>query len=400
MAKVINLPLLKNDISFFMNKINPANDLPLMATGDGIVLFHPHMPKNAKQYVCDVLDTRWIGQGPRVEQFENEFAQQFGGGCAPLAVGSGTDALHLAYLLADVKEDDEVIAPVFTCTATNIPFLYMGAKIRFADVEKDTLNIDTDHVRSLINPKTKAIVCVHYGGLPCNMDELHQMGREHGIQIIEDAAHALGATYKGKKVGEMSDFTMFSFQAIKHITTADGGMLLIRDRELLEKAKRLRWFGIDRSAKQMGIWENDIREIGYKYQMNDVAAAMGIAALEEFEETLALRKRLLQRYFDNLKGFDGVHCVGAGYTDREHAAWMMTVLVEDRARFQTYLRSHRIESGQVHYRNDRYSIFGGRQEGAFPNMDNIENNYLVLPLHTKMNEADVDYICDKIKMGW
>lgn len=371
-----------------------------MKTGEGIVLFHPHIPANAKKYVNQVLDTRWIGQGPMVEKFEQEFANRFGGGTVPLAVGSGTDALHLAYLLAGIQEGDEVIAPVFTCTATNIPFLYMGATIRFADVEKDTLNIDVDHVRRLITPRTKAIVCVHYGGLCCNMDELQALANEHGLMIIEDAAHALGATYKGRKVGEMSDFTMYSFQAIKHITTADGGMLLIKNADMLEKAKRLRWFGIDRSAKQMGIWENDITEIGYKYQMNDVSAAMGVAGLEEFDETLALRRRLLARYFDGLGQYDGVHCVGMGYTDREHAAWMMTIIADNRKELQAHLRNHGIESSQVHYRNDRYSVFGGRREGEFPNMDKLEDKYLVLPLHTKMTEADVDYICDVIKQGW
>lgn len=384
-----------------MNKtLTRSGELPLMETNEGIVLFHPHIPQNAKKYVNQVLDSRWIGQGPMVERFEQMFEERFGGGCAPLAVGSGTDALHVAYLLAGIQAGDEVIAPVFTCTATNIPFLYMGATIRFADVEKDTLNIDVDHVKRLITPRTKAIVCVHYGGLPCNMDELNALAQEHGLMVIEDAAHALGATYKGKKIGEISDFTMYSFQAIKHITTADGGMLLMKNRELVEKAKRLRWFGIDRSAKQKGIWENDITEVGYKYQMNDMSAAMGIAGIEEFDDTLALRKRLLARYFDNLKGFDGVKCVGAGYTDREHAAWMMTVIADRRIELQAHLRNNGIESGQVHYRNDRYSIFGGRQEGAFPNMDKLEDSYLVLPLHTKMNESHVDRICDVIKAGW
>ncbi len=381
------------------NKL-PINDLPMMAVNEGIVLFHPHIPQNAKKYVCDVLDSRWIGQGPMVERFEREFEKNFCGDCSALAVGSGTDALHLSYLLAGIEEGDEVIAPVFTCTATNIPFLYLKATIKFADVEKDTLNMDTDHVRRLITPRTKAIVCVHYGGLPCNMTELQEIAKEHNLLIIEDAAHALGATYKGQKVGEMSDFTMFSFQAIKHVTTADGGMLVIKNKDLVEKAKRLRWFGIDRSAKQLGIWENNITEIGYKYQMNDMAAAMGVAALEEFDDTLALRQRLLNRYFENLKDFAGIKMVGEGYTDRTHAAWMMTVLVDRRSDFQNHLRSHGIESGMVHYRNDKYSIFGGRKPGEYPNMDNLENNYLVLPLHTKMKEADVDYICEKIKMGW
>jgi len=371
-----------------------------MNTNQGIVLFHPHIPANAKKYVNQVLDSRWIGQGPMVEKFERQFEQQFGGNCSALAVGSGTDALHLAYILAGINEGDEVIAPVFTCTATNIPLLYLKAKIIFADVEKNTLNINIDHVKRLITPRTKAIICVHYGGLPCNMDELQELATQHNLKIIEDAAHALGATYKQKTIGAISDFTIFSFQAIKHITTGDGGMLLVKDKELVEKAKRIRWFGIDRSAKQKGIWDNDITEIGYKYQMNDIAAAMGLAGMEEFDSTLAYRKQLMNRYCNNLESFDRIRLVGMGYTDREHAAWMMTILAERRLDLQNHLRSNGIESGQVHYRNDRYSIFGGIKEGAFPNMDKIENDYLVLPMHTKMNETDVDYICDVIKKGW
>jgi dTDP-4-amino-4,6-dideoxygalactose transaminase len=133
----------------------------------------------------------------------------------------------------------------------------MGVKIVFADIDAN-LNIDVKHVAQLITPKTKASVCVHYGGLPCDMDELWELGRKHNIAIIEDAAHAVGAKYKGEYIGSQSDFTMFSFQAIKHITTGDGGMLVVKDHSLVEKAKRLRWFGIDRSSKQKGIWENDI----------------------------------------------------------------------------------------------------------------------------------------------
>ena len=231
------------------------NEVPVQAEGDGkIVLFRPHIPKRAGEEILDTLGSRWIGQGPKVDRFETEFRNKFCDSLPGVSVGSGTDALHLAYLLADIKSEDEVIVPVFTCTATNIPLLYIGAKVVFADVEKDTLNIDVEHVRTLINEKTRAIVCVHYGGLPCNMDELNAIAKEYGIPVIEDAAHAVGAEYKGTPVGAISDFTMFSFQAIKHITTGDGGFLSFKDEELLDKSKRLRWFGIDRSAKQMGVW--------------------------------------------------------------------------------------------------------------------------------------------------
>ncbi len=375
------------------------NEMPLMKEEEGIVLFYPNIPLNAVEEVTQVLHSRWIGQGPKVAQFEKEFEVRFCEQNTALAVGSGTDALHLAYILAGVEAGDEVIVPVFTCTATNIPFLYMGATIVFADVDPETLNISVEHVRRLITKKTKAIVCVHYAGLPCDMDELKEIAKEANIALIDDAAHALGATYKGGKIGEITDFTMFSFQAIKHITTGDGGMLTIKNPELVEKAKRIRWFGIDRSAKQMGNWENDIREVGYKYQMNDIAAALGIAALAEFDQTLNHRKSLFAEYEKHLVGVDGIKLIGTGVKDREHAAWLCTVIVNRRQELMSKLRAFNIESSQVHYRNDRYTIFGGRRSDL-PNMDAVEDKYLVLPLHGKMTIENVAYICKVIKDGW
>ena len=182
--------------------------------------------------------------------------------------------MHLAYILTGIKKNDEVIA-VFTCTATNIPLLYIGAKIKFVDVNPKTMNIDIKDLKSKITKKTKAIICVHYGGIPCEMNEIQKIAKKYKIKIIEDAAQALGGKYKNKKIGTISDFTVFSFQAIKHITTGDGGMLCIKDQRLLEKAKRIRWFGIDRKRKQLGIWKNDIREVGYKYLLTDLGAAVG-----------------------------------------------------------------------------------------------------------------------------
>jgi perosamine synthetase len=379
----------------------PMNESPLMEVGEkNIVLFHPHIPKNASKYVADTLSTRWIGQGPKVDAFESRFSKMFANGNQALSVGSGTDALHLAYMLADLKAGDEVVVPAFTCTATNIPFLYMGVKIKFADVQPGTLNIDPAHVNQLVNEKTKAIVCVHYGGLPCDLKELNDTAKKFNIPVIEDAAHALGATYNGVSIGAYSAFTMFSFQAIKHITTGDGGMLTFHDDGIKsEKGKRLRWFGIDRSAKQKGIWENDITEVGYKYQMNDIAASMGLAALEEFDEILSHRRLLFKTYESGLKNISGVKFIGGGYKDREHGAWLCTVIANDRENLQRKLRENNVESSQVHYRNDRYSVFGGRRTDL-PNMDEIEDKYLVLPLHTKMSTNDVNRICEILKTGW
>lgn len=379
---------------------NDARDMTLMdMSSDNIVLFHPHISESAIENVVQTMHTRWIGQGPKVDEFENRFSTRFGCGRSAVAVGSGTDALHLSYILAGIQPGDEVITPVFTCAATNIPLLYERADIKFADVQPGTLNMDPGHVKQLITDKTSAIICVHYGGLPCDMDELTEIAAERGIPIIEDAAHALGATYRGRTIGTISEFTMFSFQAIKQMTTGDGGMLLLSNEGLLEKARRVRWFGIDRTAKQMGNWDNDITEIGYKYQMTDIAAAMGIAAMAEFDQVLALRQSLFKRYCENLRGVSGIQIVGDGFTDRDHAAWIFTLLVENRRELQKKLRSHNIESNQVHYRNDRYTVFGGRRNNL-PNMDAVEDKYLVLPLHTKITFDHVDKICDVIRSGW
>jgi perosamine synthetase len=378
---------------------NEIKDMSMMQESEkNIVLFYPHIPDSAKHEVLETLGTRWIGQGPKVEKFENEFSKKFTNGLSSVAVGSGTDALHLSYILAGLSAGDEVIAPLFTCTATNIPLLYMGIKIHFADIQINTMNIDPEHVRRLMSDKIKAIICVHYGGLPCDMDELQEIADQWGIPIIEDAAHALGGEYKGNMIGSLSDYTMYSFQAIKHITTGDGGMLVIKDPSLLGKAERLRWFGIDRSAKQGGVWKNDITEVGYKYQMTDIAAGMGLAGLSEFDEILFLRRKLFKLYESELHNVKGIDFIGGGYEDRKHAAWLCTIAVNNRIALQEELRKNNIESNQVHFRNDRYSIFKDFWEGKeFPVMDYMEDKYLVLPLHTKMTESDVIKVCKIIK---
>ena len=370
----------------------------LAEDGNNIVLFRPHVPKGASEAISDVLNSRWIGQGPRVDEFEERFNKLIGAKHG-MAVGSGTDSLHLAYLLAGIGPGDEVVTTVFTCTATNIPLLYQGAKPVFADVQKHTMNIDPTDIEHRITEKTKAISLVHYGGLPCDLDEIHKIAAKYNLPVIEDAAHAVGAEYRGQRIGAISQFTMFSFQAIKHITTGDGGYLAIQDENLMAKAKRLRWFGIDRKAKTKGIWDNDITEIGYKYQMTDIAAAMGLAGIEEWENTLFLRGSLFKEYSKQLKGVPGLSVVGDGLDDRKHAAWLMTVIIENPSDLQQKLRENQIESNQVHFRNDRYSIFGSHRSDL-PNMDWLESRYLVLPLHTHMTLEDVNRVCSVVKSGW
>lgn len=374
-------------------------ELPLMPEDkNNILLFHPNIPPNAGAEISKILQTRWIGQGAKVDKFEKEFSKKFCSDLPCVAVNSGTSALHLAYILSDINKGDEVICPVFTCTATNIPLLYLKAKIVFADIDPETMNISVEDVARKITDKTKAIVCVHYGGLPCDMDEL----RAFGIPIIQDSAHALGAKYRGDELTKLSEFSIYSFQAIKHITTADGGMLIVNSFECqcdYKKAKRIRWFGIDREAKQKGVWENDITEIGYKYQMTDLAATLGLEGLKTFDEILTWRKILLQHYWFLLRNTPGIKCIGTGAKDVDHAAWLCTIFAERRDDLIMKLRENGIESGKIHYRNDRYKIFE-QFKGDFPNMDKVDDKYMVLPLHPKITIGDVSRVCQVINSGW
>ena len=381
-----------------MKKFEVKNDMPMMKENEGVVLFYPHVPTNAIKYVSETLSGRWIGQGPKVDLFEAQFKNKFAPTCESLAVSSGTAALHIAYLLAGLKEGDEVICPIFTCTATNIPILYERAKPVFADIDPKTLNICPKSIKSKISPKTKAIVVVHYGGLPCDMEEINKIAADANLIVIEDAAHALGAAYDGVSVGEISDLTMFSFQAIKNLTTGDGGLLTIRDKKKHELAKRLRWFGIDRSSKQKGIWENDIKEVGYKYQMTDISASIGIAGLEEIDDILSKRRFLYEKYVEKLGSLSSVNIIDDFNPRKRHGCWLFTIKVENRIECQRMLRDAGIESGQTHYRNDRYSIFNCSDR--FPGMDEIDEKYLILPLHTKMEVEHVEMICRKIECGW
>ena len=372
-------------------------EIPLMKTSEGTVLFHPYISKNSLKNVKKVLSGRWIGQGPLVDKFEVKFKSMFAKKNHCLATGSGTDALHLSYILAGLKKGDEVIAPLFTCTATNIPFLYMGIKIKFADIEPSTMNISVESVKRLISKKTKAVICMHYGGLPCDLDELKKLCNKFKIPLIEDAAHALGATYNNKPIGSISDFTMFSFQAIKHITTADGGMLCVKNKNLIKKGKRIRWFGIDREKKQKATWENDIFEVGYKYQMTDLGASIGLEGLNEFKKILSHRQNIFNIYLEKLSKNRNILCVHKDDNKRTHAAWLFTIITNKKDLLQKKLREKRIETNQVHFRNDKYSIFKNFVKGKkFPNMDFVEDKYLAIPVHHKVSTQKAKYIADLI----
>ena len=266
-----------------------------------IPLFKVFMAESVKDAVVRVLYSGYVGQGEEVVELERELAVLFGGG-HPITVNAGTSALHLAYHMAiDGAADAEVITTPVTCFATNTPIVHNRARIVWADVDPLTGNIDPAEIESLITPRTRAILMMHWGGNPCDIGRISEIGRRHGIKVIEDAAHALGATYGGLPIGRHSDFVAFSFQAIKHATSVDGGCLVCRDDATAARGRLLRWYGIDRTATEPTDLrcELDVAEAGYKFHMNNVAAAIG-------RENLKHLAWIVARHRDNAKFYDSV----------------------------------------------------------------------------------------------
>jgi len=333
-----------------------------------IKLFQPYVSPKAHEYVKEVLASGQLAEGPKVKKFEEEFEKYFQKSNV-LAVNSGTSALELAYHLADIKEGDEVLTPALTCSATNLPLARRGAKIVWVDTDED-LNISVKDLEQKITKWTKAIVFVHFGGNNRGLKEVSALARRHGIKLIEDAAQAVGTEYWG-----IGDYTAVSLQAIKTLTTGDGGLLLTSRREDYLRAKKLRWFGYDRELKQK-LGDTDIYEAGYKYHMNDISAAIGLANLEDMPEVLEYRYKLRHEYIKN-----GLYA----------HMWFGYCFTENLTELQATLREQGYESGVHHYRNDKYAVFGGPQ--PLPNLDSYGDKFLLLPLHMGVTVEDVKKIC-------
>lgn len=342
----------------------------------------------------DVLYSGQISIGPPVAEFEESFAARFGLDQV-VAVSSGTAGLHLALLLAGVERGDEVISTAMTAEPSNLAILHAGGRIVWADVDPRNGNISPASVREQLTPRTKAIVAVDYGGVPVDLAELGAIAREHGIPLIEDAAHALGARYDGLPVGAHADFTVFSLQAIKHMTTVDGGVLVCRERADFERAKLLRWFGIERDRSRT---EVDVVEVGFKYNMNNVTATIGLVSLQHIAGAIA-------RHVDNGRFFD-VALQGIGGLETctwdaraEPSYWFYTLLADRRDDLISHLEANGVAAALVHPRNDSHTVFAASAR-PLRELDSFSQRYLHIPCGWWVRDDDRERIVELIREGW
>ncbi len=357
-------------------------------------LLRPWVPEAAGDAVARTLSSGWLGEGPRVEELESRLASVMKVPSV-VALNSGTSALELAYHLAGLGPGDEVISTPMTCAATNIALLRRGVEICWADVDPRTGNLDPQHLRDCLSSRTRAVVAVHWGGLPCAMDAIMDFAREHELVVIEDAAHALGSEYEGRPIGGHGDFVCFSFQAVKTLTTGDGGALVCRDPEMDLSARRLRWHGIDRRARDpRDPLRFDIAEAGYKFQMNDIAATLGLAGLDSLDENLARRRDNARFYDQALAALPHLEpCpVVAGASS---AYWLYTILLDDRDRWIERLRQGDVEASRVHDRNDRFALFSGARRGSeLRGLRAFAERMLCIPLGPWLRPEDRELVAE------
>lgn len=348
-----------------------------------IPLFKPFLSNNIASRLQKVFNSGFIGEGQEVKEFElilsNYFENPF-----VCTTNSCTSALHLAHVLNGSKK---VITFPLTCFATNVPILHAGCEPIWVDVDPDTLNPDLEDLRNL---SADTMVVVHWGGTPVDLDAIKSV---FSGNIIEDCAHAFGAVYKGKLLGNHGNICCFSFQAIKHLTTGDGGLLVCANQETCERAKKLRWYGINRDNRS-----EEVTEIGFKYHMNNIAATMGIENFKHVGNIIHKHKFNANFYNTHLKNIDGIkllkrnNCCQSSY-------WLYTIQVERRSAFEEAMKSRGIETGLYHSRNDLMPCLA-RFRRSLPKLDSIYDKLTNIPVGWWVTKENREFIVESIRRGW
>jgi len=367
-----------------------------------------HKPFISEEEVDEIVDTvrsGWIGMGPKTIKFENNFSEYIGVNKS-VAVSSWTAAGHLTLEAFGLKAGDEVIVPTMTFPATAEIVCYFSAKPVFVDVEENTLNMSLEALEKAITPKTKVVIPVHYAGQPCDLDEVHEIAQKYKLKVFEDAAHALPALYKGKKIGTISEVTCFSFYATKTLSTGEGGMICTNDEEIAERCTIMRLHGINRDAwkryTESGSWYYEVVAPGYKYNFTDLQASLGLPQLKKIDAMWESRKRIASKYTEALKDLDTIQ-LHTLKPDRESSFHLFPIrlhldrLTKNRAQLINELRNLNIGVG-VHFmpvhQHLYYSESFNLRDEDYPIATAVFPRLISLPIYPGMKDESVDKVID------
>jgi len=363
-----------------------------------IWLFSPFLPKEAGEEVKKTIDSGFINRGKKAEEFEQKLREKFNF-YQVHCVNSCTSALKLSLKVAGVKPGDEVISTPWTMIATNTAILECGAKPIFVDIKYDTLNLDPSKVEEKITDRTKAIMVVHYGGYAADLASLYKIAHKYNIHLIQDCAHALGSKYRGRYIGSFGKFCCFSFQAIKTMTTGDGGAISTTDEEVYREIVKLSWFGIDKKDRiktPLGAFPKQITKLGYKHNITDIDATLGLVGLKHLNKALLKRQKIAQKYNKAFQEMNSI-VLPKYEKNRVNSYWMYPMHVtSNRNDFARFMLENEIQVSKHNERNDRYLIFGGLNS-ALVNTERVDKDIIHIPIHADLTMKHVSYIIRIIK---
>jgi dTDP-4-amino-4,6-dideoxygalactose transaminase len=352
-------------------------------------VFEPFIGVHTLKAVTDALDIGWLGMGAFTKQFEEDIAAFLGTPERPvLATNTGTSALHLALLVAGVGQGDEVIVPSFNFVADHQAITAVGAQPVFCDVRSDNLGMDVDKAAELVSSRTKAILPLHYAGIPCDLDGVYELAKLHGLRVIEDATHAFGSTYHGRPIGSFGDLTCFSFDPVKVVTAIDGGAVVCRNQEELTRLQHYRLLGIDKDTveryKNQRAWEYDVVSEGFRYHMTNINASIGLSQLARAGDFIDSRRETCRFYNRELAGLDGIQTPQTDFSDVSAFIYFIRVRPDWRLDLIDFLRQRGVATGIHFMPAHRYTLYANCRHGNMDVTDQVTQEQVTLPLHSHM----------------
>ncbi|HEX3551146.1 MAG TPA: DegT/DnrJ/EryC1/StrS family aminotransferase [Candidatus Elarobacter sp.] len=371
------------------------------SSDERVPVFVPHIGVDTLKHLTDALDVGWLGMGATTKEFEERIARYLGlQDRYVVATNTGTSAMHIALLAAGIGPGDEVITPSFNYVADHQAIRATGAEVVMCDVREDDLGIDVASAESLITPRTKAIVPLHFSGVPCRIADVYALARRHGLRVIEDACHAFGSTVDGERIGSGGDVQFFSFDPVKIITSIDGGCVITPHREEFERLQHLRLLGVDKDTtlryQNKRAWDYDVVSEGYRYHLTNIMASVGVSQIKRVDEFIASRRAVCERYSAAFASLPGVRVLRRDYADVSPFIYSLRVPAERREDLIAHVGARGVDVGIHFVPVHRHTYFAPARRSPMPVTERVVDQVVTLPLHSLMAERAIERVIDGV----
>ncbi len=367
-----------------------------------IPLFVPCTGIDTMKHLTDALDVGWLGMGSLTKEFEERISDYLKlDNRYVLATNTGTSALHIALVAAGVKSDDEVITTSFNYVADHQAITATGADVVMCDIRDDNLGIDCEKAEKLITKNTKAIIPLHFAGIPCNIDDVYRLAKKYNLRVIEDCCHSFGSTMNDKKIGSFGDIACFSFDPVKIITSIDGGAVVFNNREEFEYSQRLRLLGVDKDTteryKNKRSWEYDVLCQGFRYHMTNINASVGISQIKRIDEFIESRRKVCKIYNDVFKNIEGLKVPQTDFYNVSPFIYSLRVLNNEREGLMNHLQERNIDVGTHFIPVHKHTFYADARRGDMSVTDEVVKQVVTLPLHSNMKPEFVERVIEGVE---